>query len=94
MRLQLARLNVKLSPGADLTEARRRLSRNPGVERVIQTFPDENDPELGSLYLLEVEPTHVQEVLQRLRGDSSVDYVEQAPVRKLILPRSRARRAS
>ena len=79
-----ATLNVKLARGKDGTRARKVLSNVPGLKSVVQTFPDETDPDLANLYVLEVNPTAVGSVLKRLRKNPYVEYVEETARRKLI----------
>jgi hypothetical protein len=79
-------VNVRLLAGIDRDAARKRLTTTPGVQDVIQTFPQETDEELSSMLLLKVQPSRLQQVVKQLRRDSAIDYVEPAPVRKLIAP--------
>jgi len=83
----LAQLNVKLAPRADAAKARRLIAQTPGVTKVAQTFPEEKDEELARLYVLHVDAARVEQIVKTLRNDAAVDFVEAAPVRKLIRPR-------
>jgi hypothetical protein len=78
------RINVKLATGTDHTACRKTMAAMPGVMNIIQTFPDETDQELASLYLLEVEPSHIKAALRELRVLPEVEYAEEAAPRKLI----------
>ena len=77
-------LTVKLFPQADGDKFVRSLSGAPGIRRVIQTFPDESDRDLASLFIIEVDPSSVQATLLHLRKNSAVEYAEAAAPRKLI----------
>ena len=78
------RVNVKLAPGADRRRAVAFLADLPGIEDVVQTFPDEADEELASLYLLDVAPDDLDTPLHELRRHPDVEYAEAAAPRKLI----------
>lgn len=78
------RVNVKLTVGADPDRSRGLLSRLLGVQSVIQTFPDETDQELKRLFVLEIDPSDVESSLKELRRCPEIEYVEKAPLRKLI----------
>lgn len=80
----LARLNVKLVSDKDIKRAREALSNMAGLKAVIQTFPDESDPELATMYVLEVNRSDVGSVLEQLRKNPYVEYAEQTAGRKLI----------
>ena len=60
------------------------MSRLRGVQSVIQTFPDETDQELKRLFVLEIDASDVESALKELRRRPEVEYVEKAPLRKLI----------
>ena len=78
------RLNVKLTPDLDPRRSEEILSKTPGLRLVIQTFPEETDPELSTLYVLEVNPSDVKSALKQLRQNPYVQYVEETAPRKLI----------
>ena len=78
------RVNVKLTGDSDLSRCHSILSRLPGVQSVIQTFPDEPDEELKRLFVLEIEPSKIESVLKDLRRRAEVEYAEAAPLRKLM----------
>ena len=78
------RVNVKLTGDSDPDRSRGLLSRLRGVQSVIQTFPDERDQELKRLFVLEIDPSDVESSLKELRRRPEVEYVEKAPLRKLI----------
>jgi hypothetical protein len=75
---------VKLAPGVDRQRSERVWSQTPGLRSVTQTFPDETDEELSSLYLLEVNASEVEAALHQLRHHPEVEYVEGTASRKLI----------
>jgi len=79
------RLNVKLTPGLDPRLSEEILSRTPGLRLVVQTFPEEKDSELSTLYVLEVNSSDVESALKQLRQNPHVEYVEETASRKLIL---------
>lgn len=78
------RINVKVAEKLDKRECVRTLSSTPGIVDVIQTFPDETDKELASLYLLEVDEKQAKRALQKLRQSPEIDYAEEVAPRKLI----------
>ena len=80
----IVRVHVKLVPGANGEEFILSLTDAHGVRRVTQTFPGETDPELASLFLVEIDSTQVKSALQQLRRHPSVEYAEEAASRKLI----------
>jgi hypothetical protein len=56
-----------------------------GAKRVEPLFPDEQDPELASMYKAEGVPDDVVEsVVSRLGAQESVEFAERTPERKLI----------
>ena len=86
----LVGLNVKLKHSAkDLPAA---LKNQLGVVQVTQTFPDEPDEELATLYVLQVEALKASTVLRSLRKDPAVAFAETCASRKAL--RSAARKAS
>jgi len=76
-------LNVKLTPKAGRGTAKI-LSALPGVQKVVQTFPDERDPELSRFYLVKLKPSSAKVALQKLRKHPDIEYVEETAPRKLI----------
>ncbi len=86
----LVGLNVKLTrPSKGLPAILKRLA---GVVQVTQTFPDERDEELATLYVLQVEALKASAVLRSLRKDPAVAFAETCAPRKAL--RSAARTAS
>ncbi|MCS6925463.1 MAG: hypothetical protein NZ578_06135 [Candidatus Binatia bacterium] len=73
---------VKLAAAADPTLACGTSAALPGVLRA--TFPDETDQGAASLWLGEVEPTHVESTLRTLHALPGVEYAEEAAPRKSI----------
>jgi hypothetical protein len=76
--------NVKLASGADRSGTIKSLSAFPGVEKVVQTFPKERDPELSRLYVLKLKPSQAKSALRQLQKHPGIEYVEGATPRKLI----------
>lgn len=76
-------VNVKLIPGRARGSPQQMFS-TPGVVEFEQTFPGESDEELSTLYVLRVARPQLQSVIRSLRGTPGVEYVEEAPARKLI----------
>jgi len=79
-----ARLNVKVVPGVDEKRSQSVFSKTPGYVTAIQLFPDEPEEEMRSLYIVEVEPSEVEQAVERLRGNPAVEYAEPPARRKLI----------
>jgi hypothetical protein len=81
------RVNVKLAPKVDPQRCVRTVkdfSCVPGVRSCIRTFPEETDKELSRLYLIEVDRSRLEELLQLLKKSSAVEYAEVSAPRKLI----------
>jgi len=66
------RVNVKLTGGSDVSRCHTLISQLPGVQSVIQTFPDEPDKKLKRLLVLEIEPSKIDSVLKELRRGSGI----------------------
>ena len=78
----LVGLNVKLTrPDKGMPAA---LEHLPGVVQVTQTFPDEPDEELSTLYVLQVEAPRASTVLRSLRKDPAVAFAETCAPRKAL----------
>jgi hypothetical protein len=75
--------NVKLAPNAGPKTVKHLLAF-PGVEKVVQTFPHEHDPELSRLYVLKLKPSRARVAMKKLRKHPGIEYVEQSAPRKLI----------
>jgi len=82
-------LNVKLTRRRKGLPAA--LKQLPGVVQVTQTFPDEPDEELATLYVLQVEALRASTVLRSLRKDPAVAFAETCAPRK-ALPAAVARK--
>ena len=82
-------LNVKLTRRRKGLPAA--LKQLPGVVQVTQTFPDEPDEELATLYVLQVEALRASTVLRSLKKDPTVAYAETCAPRK-ALPRAATRK--
>ena len=81
---QNVQLKLKLIGDADGASFVRDASRISGITRIVQTFPDEQDPFLSSMYVAEVESQEVTSVMSSLKGDPRIEYVEPPAPRKLI----------
>jgi hypothetical protein len=77
-------LSVKLQPNADPQEFVRQFSQAPGVLRVTQTFPDERDHDLATLFVVEVDPAALHTAIKRLRSTPDVVYAVDPAPRHLI----------
>ncbi len=56
-----------------------------GAERVEPLFPDEQDPELASLYKADGVPADaVDSLISNLGTDEAVEFAEPTPERKLV----------
>jgi hypothetical protein len=80
-------VNLRLAPGADLSQGKRKMEALRGVERVRQVFPDHADQELARMFVLDVAPTLGEETLASLRQAKFVEEVELAPKRRIKPPR-------
>jgi hypothetical protein len=79
----VVQFNVKLARNAGPKTAKH-LSSFPGVKKVVQTFPDEHDPELSRLYVLKLNPSRAKEAMKKLKEHPGIEYVEESAPRKLI----------
>lgn len=77
-------VSLKLAEGADRAKCARALAEVPGVRKLIQVFPDEDDPSLATLYVAEVDPSLIQSTVRAMREEPGVEYVEAPAPRKLI----------
>jgi hypothetical protein len=80
----IARINVKLKPTARQGRAIKSLSVIPGVKDVIQLFPDESDPELSRLCVVEIDHSDIASALEDIGQLPDVEHVEKPARRKLI----------
>lgn len=78
------RVNVRLRGDADTQSTIERVLKTKGVIGATQMFPDETDPELVRMYLLDVKPSDASAALELLQQDTRLAYVESAAPRKLI----------
>ena len=82
----MTRLQFKFRADAD-AQARReamRKARKAGAKEVRPLFPGEEDPDLGSLYIVEVEgEAAARAVSTCLNAESAVEFVEREVKRKL-----------
>ncbi len=78
------RLNLKLAAGAEKKTLDQLLAEAPGVQSVIQTFPDETDEELSRLYVLEVSASESEAAIKSLSKHSEIEYVELAAQRRFL----------
>jgi hypothetical protein len=49
----------------------------------VPLFPDEDDPELASLYVVELPDDDAEETLERLKRSSAVEFAEPQAERRL-----------
>ncbi|MGE0886537.1 MAG: hypothetical protein AB7P14_23615 [Blastocatellales bacterium] len=77
-------LNMKLAAGVKHNRLKKVLADAPGIESVIQTFPDETDEELSRMYVLEVDPAEVDAAIAALNHQPEIEYVEPSAPRRLI----------
>ncbi len=77
-------VNVKLERGSVPGASVKALTHAPGVLRVEQSFPEELDEDLSTLYVLEVERPLLPSALRALRAAPGVEYAEEAAPRKLL----------
>lgn len=80
---ELIKLNMKLADGAG-KNLDRLLAETPGIQSVIQTFPDETDEELSRLYVLEVTASESEAAIKMLNAHPEIEYVEPSAPRRLI----------
>lgn len=77
-------LNVKLTrPHKGLPAV---LTRLKGVVQATQTFPDEQDAELSTLYILQVETARAKTVLRALKENPAIAFAEASAPRKAFDP--------
>ena len=79
-----ARVNVKLASGIRHEQADKILSETPGLRSIIQLFPGETDEEMLSMYMLEVDPDHLESAMEQLHRNPKVESVHETAPRKLI----------
>lgn len=60
------------------------LKRLPGVVQRTQTFPDEEDEELSTRYVIQVEAPRAGTVLRALRSNPKVAFAEKSAPRKAL----------
>jgi fervidolysin-like protein len=48
----------------------------PDVDGAVRLFPDDDDPELASLYVVELPDDEAEETLAKLKRSSSVEFAE------------------
>jgi hypothetical protein len=53
------------------------------VDGAVPIFPDEDDPELASLYVVELPDDDAEETLERLKRSSAVEFAEPQAERRL-----------
>lgn len=77
-------IDVKLRESVSPESAAKALARTPGLRSSVRIFPDESDPELRSMFLLEVEPEALGEALRVLGTQPEVEFARENAPRKLI----------
>lgn len=81
---QRVQISVKLQQDADIHQFLRYLSGVPGIVQVTQTFPGARDPEMASLFVIEIDPPALKSTLTKLRSVSAVEYATDPAPRRLI----------
>lgn len=81
------RFNVKLTTGTTRAET---LNKS-GILSAVPLFPDEDDEDLSTIYVVEIGSKDADTVVEHLENDPHVEYVERPPVRKFVGRRSAAR---
>ena len=81
---QRARINVKLAAGVSHEEVDTVLSGTPGLQSVVQLFPDERDEDMRCMYMLEVAPDRLDAAVEQLRRNPHVESAHETAPRKLI----------
>jgi hypothetical protein len=76
-------VNVQLAPGADLEQGKAAVARVPGVIRVRQVFPDDEDGELRRMFVLDVDAVQKDATVLALREVTLVEEAELVPQRGL-----------
>ena len=74
---------MKVAPGVEEPVATL-LSATPGLQNIVQLFPDESDEELRTMYMLDVSPEHLQAAMTQLRRNPGVESAHETAPRKLI----------
>jgi hypothetical protein len=77
-------IDVKLHDNVSEDRAARALSLTPGLRSSVRVFPDELDPALRSLFMLEVEPKALNEAVRMLEMQPEIEFVHENASRKLI----------
>ena len=80
------RLNLKFNPGVATDERICESAQVPGVAKVERLFPEETEPDLASLMVVDVNQDEFDQAVPALRGQPDVQYVEEPAPRKLIRP--------
>lgn len=80
------KLHFKLRAGVDRATGERlaRSLRQAGAKEVRRLLPGEKDPELASLYTVEVGEAEPEDLLSRLRSAPEVEFAEHSPRRKPV----------
>ena len=81
MARRLPAIIVKLRLGVGGVDV---LSGVYGVIKVDKLFPDSADEELSTLYLVEIDRSDAESVTECIRNIEQVEYVEEAPARKML----------
>ena len=76
-------INVQLTQHADIGTGKAALAAVPGVLRVRQVFPEQEDDELRRMFIVDVDASHNDTVLARLQRLGLVEDAELVPQRGL-----------
>lgn len=78
--------NLALSSGVQASEAMPKITRVPGVRRVIQVHPGDEDEHYARMYVVEIEPEQASDVAFFLAGLAEVESIELNAPRKVSPP--------
>lgn len=82
----LSQVSLQFAPGVDLEKAKAVVSSIPGVLRVRQVFPNQEDEELQRMFVLDLDATVKEAALKALRTSKVVEGAELV-LRRGIAPR-------
>jgi hypothetical protein len=74
-------VNVQFAPGIDLDRGKALVAAVPGVVRVRQVFPDQDDQELRRMFVVDVELGQKDKALAALQSSNLVEEAELVPQR-------------
>ncbi|MCX7113307.1 MAG: hypothetical protein NTX45_24985 [Proteobacteria bacterium] len=77
-------IDVKLRESESMGLVSEVFSKTPGLQSVVQLFPSDSDPQLRSLFMLEVDRDAIEEALHVLDTQPEIEYAQENGPRKLI----------